>query len=75
MSHGYRWLAAAPAAAFSMALAMLPQPAHASGNLVAFNGYSAGTIVVRTNERRLYLVMGDGRALRFPVGVGRAGKQ
>jgi lipoprotein-anchoring transpeptidase ErfK/SrfK len=37
-------------------------------------GGMAGTIVVRTGERRLYLVLGDGRALRYPVGVGRAGK-
>ena len=37
-------------------------------------GGMAGTIVVRTNERHLYLVLGDGRALRYPVGVGRAGK-
>ena len=35
----------------------------------------AGTIVVRTGERRLYYVMGDGRAIRYPVGVGKAGKQ
>jgi lipoprotein-anchoring transpeptidase ErfK/SrfK len=37
--------------------------------------YSAGTIVVKTGERRLYYVIGDGQALRYPVGVGRAGKQ
>ena len=44
--------------------------------VVAFNGNaSPGTIVVRTNERRLYLVLGDGRAMRYPVGVGRAGRQ
>jgi lipoprotein-anchoring transpeptidase ErfK/SrfK len=36
---------------------------------------AAGTIVVRTNERRLYYVLGDGRAIRYPVGVGRTGKQ
>ncbi|NWG25696.1 MAG: L,D-transpeptidase [Pseudorhodoplanes sp.] len=41
---------------------------------VSFNGYSAGTIVVKTNERRLYYVMGGGKALRYPVGVGRAGR-
>jgi lipoprotein-anchoring transpeptidase ErfK/SrfK len=34
-----------------------------------------GTVVVRTGERRLYYVLGDGRAIRYPVGVGRAGKQ
>jgi lipoprotein-anchoring transpeptidase ErfK/SrfK len=38
-------------------------------------GYSAGTIVVRTSERRLYYVLGNGQALRYPVGVGRSGKQ
>jgi lipoprotein-anchoring transpeptidase ErfK/SrfK len=38
-------------------------------------GYAAGTIVVRTTERRLYLVLGNGQAIRYPVGVGRAGKQ
>jgi lipoprotein-anchoring transpeptidase ErfK/SrfK len=44
--------------------------------VVAFrDSYSAGTIVVRTSERRLYYVLGDGRALRYPVGVGKAGKQ
>ena len=35
----------------------------------------SGTIVVSTNERRLYLVLGQGRALAYPVGVGRAGRQ
>jgi lipoprotein-anchoring transpeptidase ErfK/SrfK len=39
------------------------------------NNYSAGTIVVKTNERRLYLVLGDGKAIRYPVGVGKAGKR
>jgi lipoprotein-anchoring transpeptidase ErfK/SrfK len=44
--------------------------------VVAFNGAaSAGTIVIKTSERRLYYVLGDGRAVRYPVGVGRAGKQ
>ena len=43
--------------------------------LVGFTGFSAGTIVVKTGERRLYFVLGDGRAVRYPVGVGRAGRQ
>ena len=51
-------------------------PASARGEMVAYKGDgSAGTIVVRTNERRLYLVLGEGRALMYPVGVGRAGRQ
>ncbi|MGI8526503.1 MAG: L,D-transpeptidase [Pseudolabrys sp.] len=41
---------------------------------VSFGGYSAGTIVVKTNERRLYYVVGDGKAIRYPVGVGKAGQ-
>ncbi len=50
-------------------------PASASAReTVHFNGYSAGTIVVKTSERRLYYVLGDGKAIRYPVGVGRAGK-
>lgn len=34
-----------------------------------------GTIVIKTNERRLYLVVAGGMAIRYPVGVGRIGKQ
>ena len=48
----------------------------AAREVVAFNdGYSAGTIVVRTGERKLYLVLGNGTALRYPVGVGKNGRQ
>jgi len=74
MSHKTRWLTAASAAA-SLCVLAAPQAADAR-EVVAFrnNGYSAGTIVIRTNERRLYYVMGDGRAVRYPVGVGKAGK-
>ena len=51
-------------------------PSAAAGEMVAFHGDVApGTIVVRTNERRLYLVLGQGRAFRYPVGVGRRGQQ
>jgi lipoprotein-anchoring transpeptidase ErfK/SrfK len=32
-----------------------------------------GTIVVNTPEKYLYYVLGDGRAVRYGVGVGRAG--
>lgn len=34
-----------------------------------------GTVVVMTKERRLYFVLSGGKAIRYPVGVGRAGKQ
>ncbi|ADH91217.1 ErfK/YbiS/YcfS/YnhG family protein [Ancylobacter novellus DSM 506] len=33
--------------------------------------YPAGTIVVDPNERHAYLVLGNGRALRYGVGVGK----
>jgi lipoprotein-anchoring transpeptidase ErfK/SrfK len=39
------------------------------------NQYSPGTIVVRTNERRLYLILDQDHAMRYPVGVGKSGKQ
>lgn len=32
-----------------------------------------GTIIVNTNERRLYLIQGNGTALRYGIGVGREG--
>ena len=34
-----------------------------------------GTVIVRTNERRLYYLQGDGTAIRYRVAVGRPGKQ
>jgi lipoprotein-anchoring transpeptidase ErfK/SrfK len=40
---------------------------------VRLNGYPAGTVVIKTNERRLYYVISEGQALRYPVGVGKAG--
>ncbi len=65
---------AAMAAAMSGCLG-LATPAAAAGEVVASGGFAAGTIVVRTSQRRLYLFLSDGQALRYPVGVGRAGKQ
>jgi len=35
--------------------------------------YSPGTILINTSERRLYLVTGNGQALRYGIGVGRDG--
>lgn len=34
-----------------------------------------GSLVVKTSERRLYLVTGYGTAIRYPVAVGKPGKQ
>ena len=78
MSTACRCLAASVAAAafYLFTIPATITTASARGDVVPFNGEaSAGTIVVRTNERRLYLVLGQGRALAYPVGVGRAGRQ
>jgi lipoprotein-anchoring transpeptidase ErfK/SrfK len=41
---------------------------------VSFTGnYSPGTVVINTAERRLYLVLPSGQALRYGIGVGRDG--
>jgi lipoprotein-anchoring transpeptidase ErfK/SrfK len=56
--------------------ALVTTPAQAASDVVALrNEYSPGTIVVRTNERRLYLILDADHAMRYPVGVGKAGKQ
>src|SRR5690349_7766349 len=44
--------------------------------VVRYNGeVQPGTIVVKTAERKLYLVLGRGEAIRYTVAVGRPGKQ
>jgi lipoprotein-anchoring transpeptidase ErfK/SrfK len=68
-------MAASTAALLLAAAAAMPQPAQA-GAIVGFSGtYTTGTVVVKTNERALYYVLGGGKAVRYTVGVGRAGKQ
>ena len=69
-------LFAAALAAFVSSLAVAQNSASAHGAMVMMNAsFMPGTIVVRTNERRLYYVIGGGQAIAYPVGVGRAGKQ
>ncbi len=51
------------------------KPAAPERGVVRMAGYSAGTIVIKTQERRLYYVVGNGTAVRYPVGVGRPNKQ
>jgi len=47
----------------------------ATRDVVTFSGFAPGTIVVKTEERHLYYVIDNERALRFRVGVGRQGKE
>jgi lipoprotein-anchoring transpeptidase ErfK/SrfK len=72
MIGAFTWIVVAIAA---LAPTMLPAPALARDPVNFSASATAGTIVVRTGERRLYFVTGNGRALRYTVGVGRAGKQ
>ena len=49
-------------------------PAQFRRQVVAYNGSeAAGTIIIDTQNTFLYLVMGNGRALRYGIGVGRDG--
>ena len=57
-----------------VAAGMLVPASSVAREIVSFNGYTAGTIVVKTHERRLYYTLDNGKAVRYPVGVGRAGK-
>lgn len=41
--------------------------------VVRFSGYDPGTIVISTKEKRLYLVLDDGTALKYGIGVGKQG--
>ncbi len=59
---------------WALLAAAVAQAATGEGDIVAFSGFTPGTIVVKTSERRLYYVIDEQRALRFPVGVGRSGK-
>ena len=62
--------------AIVLSFAFLAAAARAAGReVVSLRGYAPGTIVIKTHERRLYYVLDSGRALRFPVGVGRTGMQ
>ena len=66
-------LAALSLSLFSLTTTGTPAAAR---EIVPYDGAAtAGTIIVRTGERRLYLTLGQGRALKYPVGVGRAGRQ
>ena len=64
---------AALAAAVTMTCA--PGPASAREVVRYDSEVRPGTIVVKTAERRLYFVLGDRTAIRYPVAVGRRGKQ
>jgi lipoprotein-anchoring transpeptidase ErfK/SrfK len=55
------------------ALALSAQLSASAREIVSFRGYEAGTIVIVTHARELYYVVGHGQAIRYPVGVSKAG--
>lgn len=81
---GLAALAATPAKAYQID-PLTRQPLHETDQyqlqaspvtreVVPYNGrHAPGTIVVSTSERRLYYVLGNGRAIRYGIGVGRPG--
>ena len=77
MSFGFRSVKMVAAVAALAATSVLTAPrAEARPDVVAFRGdFAPGTIVVKTNERKLYLVVEPGQAVRYPVGVGKPGKR
>jgi lipoprotein-anchoring transpeptidase ErfK/SrfK len=51
-----------------------PQASAIPRQIVPFSSrYAAGTVVISTEERRLYYVLGGGQAISYGVGVGRPG--
>jgi lipoprotein-anchoring transpeptidase ErfK/SrfK len=67
------WRAAFAAA---IGLACMGSTVASAREVVSFqDSVSPGTILIRTAERRLYYVRGDGTALRYRVAVGKPGKQ
>ena len=51
-----------------------PMVAAIARQTVSYSGpYSPGTVVISTGERRLYLVLPGGQALKYGIGVGRPG--
>jgi len=65
-----RWLKTIVIAAALMLGAQLSASAR---EIVSFRGYESGTVVIVTHSRELYYVLGNGQAIRYPVGVGKAG--
>ncbi len=61
---------------FMIGLAVLTGGSAAAREVVPFEaGIAPGTVLIRTSERRLYLVRDDGTALRYRIAVGKPGKQ
>jgi len=66
----------AAGAALACGLLALPGTGSAAHNVVAYNAQvQPGTVVISARQRSLFLVLGDGAAIRYPVAVPKAGKE
>lgn len=76
MGTGWARLAVA-AIGLSCAFAVTAAPTPAAARDIVRIGINAepGTIIIRNSERRLYLVQGDGTAIRYRIAVGRPSEQ
>ncbi len=64
------------ALSFVLPLAIFSQSSSASEAIVRFpKYYGKNVIVIRTSERKLYYTLGNGKAMQYPIAVGRAGMQ
>lgn len=73
MSGQKQFWASCTGAALAGLLAIMPAGAR---EIVPFaESVMPGSVVVSISQRRLYLVNGDGTAIRYPVAVGKQGKQ
>jgi lipoprotein-anchoring transpeptidase ErfK/SrfK len=74
---GRRWARPLSAAAFALCVVNGIEAPQASAREVVRLNIQAepGTIIIRNSERRLYLVQGDGTAIRYRVAVGRSSEQ
>ena len=77
MRHAFRSITRVLWASLLLAPVVLPPAKAGAVEIVAFRdgGYRPGSIVIKNSERRLYFVLGGGRAERYPVGVGKTGKR
>jgi lipoprotein-anchoring transpeptidase ErfK/SrfK len=57
----------------ALLFAALAVPHAAAREVVPMTGYAPGSIVIVTHARELYYMLGNSQAIRYPVGVGRAG--
>ena len=58
-----------------LALSTFTSNSAVARTVVALKGIPKGSIVIKTSQRRLYLGLGNGKAVRYSVGVGRSNKQ